>query len=250
MGELTYFISDLHLGAGYITDHKAHEARVVRWLRSIAPTARRLYLLGDVLDYWYEYREVVPRGFVRFFAALADLVDSGVEVVWFKGNHDIWIFDYLPSELGVKIVDGALITEIGSKKFFLEHGDGVGDLGPTFRFLRGMFRNRLAQRLFSAVHPRWTVAFAHRWSSQSRKSGGGPVEPVFEGENKEWLIQFARDYLKTDPSIDYFVFGHRHLLLDYRLNERSRLIMLGDWITQFSYAVFDGKELTIGRFED
>ena len=126
MRDLTYFLSDLHLGAGYIPDHRAHERRVVDFLRSIEPRAKRIYLLGDILDYWWEYRDVVPRGFVRFFGELARLADSGVEITWFKGNHDIWIFDYLPSEIGLEVHDGIMVRDIDGARFLLEHGDGVG----------------------------------------------------------------------------------------------------------------------------
>lgn len=152
-----YFISDMHLGATYLGDPLEYERRVVRWLDSIADDAAELYMLGDVLDYWYEYRYVVPRGFTRFFGAVARLADSGVKVTWFIGNHDIWISDYIPRELGVKVVDGYEVVELGCKRFFLSHGDGLGRLPRGFRFIRSMFRNRTCQRLFSAIHPRWTA---------------------------------------------------------------------------------------------
>ncbi len=143
----TYFVSDLHIGASYIGDTHAHERRLVTWLKSIEPTARTLYLLGDVLDYWYEYRNVVPRGYVRFLGALASMADAGVEIVWLKGNHDIWIFDYLPAEIGMKIADGVLACEIDGKKFVMEHGDGAGEMRRSYRIMRRIFRNRIAQKL-------------------------------------------------------------------------------------------------------
>ncbi|MCM1355674.1 MAG: UDP-2,3-diacylglucosamine diphosphatase [Staphylococcus sp.] len=244
---LTYFISDLHLGASYIADPRAHERRVVDFLRSIAPRCRRLILLGDILDYWWEYRSVVPRGFTRFFGALAELADAGVEITWFKGNHDIWIFDYLPSEIGLTVHDGIMVTEFDGHRFLLEHGDGVGKLPWSFRRLRSLFRNRTAQRLFAAIHPRWTIGFAHSWSSHSRKQGGyTPSEKA--GDN---LIGFARDYNATHPDrkIDYFIFGHCHVLLRQPLAEGGEVVILGDWITRFSYAVWDGTELKTSIFE-
>lgn len=242
----TYFISDLHLGASYIADPHEHERKVVSFLRHIAPTCRRLILLGDILDYWWEYRNVVPRGFTRFFGALAELADSGVEIIWFKGNHDIWIFDYLPEEIGLKVHDGMMITELDGKRFFLEHGDGVGRLPWSFRRLRALFRNRTAQRLFAAIHPRWTIGFAHSWSSHSRKQGGyTPSERA--GDN---LISFADDYNETHPAekVDYFIFGHCHILLDRLLPAGGRIVILGDWISRFSYAVWDGKTLKTDIF--
>lgn len=243
---LTYFISDLHLGALTMDNPLDYERRVVRFLRSIKGKAKRLYLLGDVLDYWYEYRTVVPRGFTRFFGTLADLADSGVEVTWFIGNHDIWIFDYLPSEIGMRVVDGVEITEIDGRRFFLSHGDGLGKLPAGFRFIRGLFRNRFCQFLFSSIHPRWTVPFAHRWSASSRGVSAGPAKSKGEAEP---YVAFARAYLKTHPHIDYFIFGHRHILMDMEIAQNSKLVVLGDWIYHFSYAVWDGNELILRNFK-
>lgn len=243
----TYFISDLHLGASYIADPRAHERRVVEFLDHIASDCKRLFLLGDILDYWWEYRTVVPRGFTRFFGALARLADSGVEIVWFKGNHDIWIFDYLPQEIGLTVHDGIMVTELNGHRFLMEHGDGVGRLPWSFRKLRGLFRNRVAQKLYAAIHPRWTIGFAHSWSSHSRKQGGyTPSERA--GDN---LINFAKTYNAdhTDEKIDFFIFGHCHTILDSTLPDGSKIIILGDWISRFSYAVWDGKDITMKRFE-
>lgn len=242
---LTYFISDLHLGAGYIPDPREHERRVVSWLRSIAPTARRLYLLGDILDYWWEYRDVVPRGFTRFFGALAELADSGTEIVWFKGNHDIWIYDYLPSEIGLIVHDGIMLTELDGRRFLLEHGDGVGRLPWTFRALRWLFRCRPAQVAFAAIHPRWTVGFAHAWSAHSRKKGGY-IPKAGVGES---LVDFAREYNRqAAEKVDYFIFGHQHIVLDRSLDDGARVVILGDWISHFTYAVWDGTQLSIKEY--
>ena len=243
----TYFISDLHLGASYIADPRAHERRVVEFLDHIAPDCKRLFLLGDILDYWWEYRTVVPRGFTRFFGALARLADSGVEIVWFKGNHDIWIFDYLPQEIGLTVHDGIMVTELDGHRFLMEHGDGVGRLPWSFRKLRGLFRNRVAQKLYAAIHPRWTIGFAHSWSSHSRKQGGyTPSERA--GDN---LVNFAKTYNAdhADEKIDFFIFGHCHTILDSTLPDGSKIIILGDWISRFSYAVWDGKDIKMKRFE-
>ncbi len=247
MRNLTYFISDLHLGATYLDNPLDYERRVVRWLDSIKDNAKRLYLLGDILDYWYEYRTVVPRGYTRFFGALSRLADAGVEIVWFIGNHDIWLFDYLQKEIGITVVDGWQETEIDGKRFFLSHGDGLGKLKLGFRFIRAMFRNRFCQWLFASIHPRWTVPFAHRWSSHSRNFSA--EMPKFEGEENEILISFSREYLSTHPDVDFFIYGHRHILLDYKLSPKSRMIILGDWIHHFSFAFFDGDKLTIDTYK-
>lgn len=239
-----YFLSDLHLGATYQSDSRAKEQRVVRFLDSIRDNASELYLLGDILDYWYEYKTVVPRGYVRFFGALARLADAGVKITWFIGNHDIWLFDYLRDEIGIRIVDGIEVTEIMGHAFLLTHGDGVGKLKPSFRFIRSMFRNRICQKLYSAIHPRWTIPFALRWSSHSRGSETNPTP--WQGA-KETIWQFAHSTALANPDIEYFIFGHRHLLIDEPLTPTSRLIILGDWLTHYSYAVFDGKSLSLHK---
>lgn len=246
----TYFISDLHLGASYLKNPLDYERRVVRWLNTIKDSAKAIYLLGDVLDYWYEYRNVVPRGFTRFFGTLALLVDDGIEIRWYIGNHDIWIFDYLPHEIGITVIDGYEIKDIDSKKFFLSHGDGIGSLKPGFKFIRTLFRNKVCQWLFSGIHPRWTVPFAHRWSSHSRNFSD--EKPQFLGEDKEPFIPFALNWNKShnNEHIDFFIFGHRHILLDFNIENNSRVIVLGDWIHHFSYAVFDGSNLTLDTFND
>lgn len=241
---ITYFMADIHLGAKYIDNPRGHEQRVVDFLRSIKDDAKTLYLLGDVIDYWFEYKKVVPRGYVRFFGALAELADAGVKIVWFLGNHDIWLFDYLKNEIGLTVVDGYQVTTIGDKRFFLSHGDGVGRIRPGFRVIRTLFRNRFCQWLFSGIHPRWTVGFAHGWSAHSRGKGS-PAH--FRGED-EPQIEFARQFLDQNPDIDFFVFGHRHIARDYPLNDRSRVVMLGDCFEQFTYATFDGNNLKLSSF--
>ncbi len=243
---LTYFISDTHLGAHTTTNRPEQERRVVEFLRSIKPTARRLYLLGDILDYWYEYKTVVPRGFTRFFGVLADLADSGVEITWFIGNHDIWIFDYLATEIGLRVVDGQEIIEMDGKRFFLGHGDGLGKVPFGFRFIRSMFRNRFCQKLYASIHPRWTVPFAYKWSASSR---GLSTPPERERGEQEPIIDFAKEYEQTHPHIDYFVFGHFHQMLNEEIAPDTNLVILGDWIKLFSYGEWDGKELKLKKFE-
>lgn len=242
----TYFISDLHLGASYL-DKRASEARVIRWLDTIKHDAARLVLLGDILDYWFEYRYVVPRGYVRFLGKLAELSDLGVEIHWFTGNHDIWIFDYLPSELGIILHRTHCTLDIDGHSFFLAHGDDVGRRKRSFRFLRWLFHNKVAQWCYSWVHPDLTMILAHKWSEASRKKSRNKESEHYRGENKEPLILFAKEYIKQSP-VEYLIFGHRHILLDMMLSRDSRVVILGDWITHFSYAVFDGSTLSIDLF--
>lgn len=243
-----YFISDLHLGATYLKSPLDYERRVVDWLYSIKGDVVELYLLGDILDYWYEYRTVVPRGYIRFFGALAALADSGVKITWFIGNHDIWLFDYLSTEIGLDVVDGYLVKDICGKRFFLSHGDGLGRLKPSFRFIRFIFRNKFCQKLYSAIHPRWTIPFAHRWSSSSRNFS--EEIPQLQSPDDESLISFSKAYLAEHPDIDYFIYGHKHVLVDYSISPGKDVIILGDWIHHFSFAKFDGNKVELYRYID
>lgn len=251
-GKKAYFLSDLHLGAPYFRDSREAELRVVAFLDSIRHDAAEIYLLGDILDYWYEYRYVVPRGFVRFFGKLAELSDSGVRITWLKGNHDIWIFDYLPTELGVEVADGVIVRDILGTRFLLSHGDGIPPFPRVFGILRKVFRNRLCQRLFSGIHPRWTIPFAHNWSRHSRSNGLLPqatTHPLLDN-----LVKFSEKEAASHPEIRYFIFGHLHILHRRRLgsssngNDAPELIVLGDWIHHFSYGVFDGTTFSVNRY--
>lgn len=242
----TYFISDLHLGASYLDKH-ASEQRVIGWLNSIKHDAKRLILLGDILDYWFEYRHVVPRGYIRFLGKLAELSDSGIEIHWFIGNHDIWIFDYLPAELGITLHRTHEVMEIDGHRFFLAHGDDVGKRKASFRFIQSLFRNKWAQRCYSWIHPDLTMILAHKWSSSSRKKNDKKGEEHFRGEKHEPLVQFAKEYIK-DNDVEYLIFGHRHILLDLMLTRNNRMVILGDWIKHFSYATFDGKNLFVDLY--
>lgn len=246
-----YFVSDAHLGARFHQDPREVELKLVRWLDQIKADAQSVWLLGDMFDYWYEYKYVVPKGHVRFLGKLAELADSGIEIHLFIGNHDIWMFDYLPQEIGAIIHREPLTIDLWGKRFFLGHGDEVDYRSRAFRLIRWVFRNRFCQWLYAAIHPRWTFGFALGWSLNSRKKGLQKY-PVYEfqGEDNEYMISFARDYLKTNPSINFFIFGHRHLLLDFPLNKTARLIITGDWMTIFSYVEWDGETLAIKRFEE
>lgn len=242
-----YFIADLHLGATYNAADKALERRVVAFLDAISTDATELYLLGDILDYWFEYRYVVPRGYVRFFGKLAQLADAGVKITWIIGNHDIWIFDYLPAELGIRVVDGVLECDILGTRFCIQHGDAVGG-SRKFRVLRTLFRNRVLQKLFSGIHPRWTVGFAYAWSRHSRLSarqrGAGACAP---GQQR-WL-DAVRAWCEEriaggDPS-RYYLFGHLHRGVEENLSDGRKLIVLPDWPSAEGYGVFDGENFYV-----
>lgn len=241
-----YFLSDVHLGSRMHGDSKETERKLCRWLDFAKNDAEEIYLLGDIFDYWFEYKTVVPRGFTRLLGKLSEITDSGIRVHFFIGNHDIWITDYLQNECGLTVHHRPLVSDCYGKKFFIAHGDGLGDESASFRFLRRVFHSKFLRFCFAAIHPRWTISLAHKWSNKSRETGG---MHDFLGEENEYLIRFAKQQLTKTPDIDFFVFGHRHILLDFVLNKQSRLLILGDWISYFSYAVWDGKEMRLEQFE-
>lgn len=240
----TYFISDCHLGARYL-DRKSHEALLVRFLESIADDARELYMLGDILDYWYEYRTVAPRGYVRFFGALASLADAGVKITWLTGNHDIWLFDYLSNEIGLTVVDGPLTATIDGHHFYMAHGDRLGTEPAKFKLIQKMFRNKLCQRLFAAVHPRWTVPLGYGWSSKNR---GEPKPATLNDGWRQRLVSWAGGLADRQPELDYILLGHYHVNADISVGHGCRLIILGEWIHRSTYGVFDGHDFKLLQF--
>ncbi|MDR1919138.1 MAG: UDP-2,3-diacylglucosamine diphosphatase [Tannerellaceae bacterium] len=243
-----YFAADAHLGARFHQKPAEIERKLVRWLESIRRDAAAVYLLGDMFDYWFEYRYVVPKGFVRFLGKLAELADDGIEIHLFTGNHDVWMFDYLSREIGAIIHRDVLTVDLLGKRFFLGHGDEVDNRSRKFRFLRALFRNKFCQWLYAAIHPRWTFGFALSWSLSSREHGL-MEEESYQGEASEYLISFAKTYLKTHPDIHFFIFGHRHIMLDFMLSRNSRLIIAGDWMRYFSYIEWDGRKLSLLQFD-
>lgn len=241
-----YFISDIHLGAPALKNNREREKLFVSWLDEIKKDAAALFLMGDIFDYWFEYKTVVPRGFTRTLGKLAEIADSGIPVHFFTGNHDVWVFDYLPSELGVQVHREAMRATFSGKKFFLAHGDGLDPFDKGYHLLKKLFTNRFLQWLFAWVHPNWGVSLAHAWSKKSRLTKG--VFVPFQGEEKEGLYLFAKSTLE-DEEVDYFIFGHRHLLLDLPLGKNTRYINLGDWISHFSYGVFDGDKFELKTYK-
>ncbi|MCD7976796.1 MAG: UDP-2,3-diacylglucosamine diphosphatase [Tannerellaceae bacterium] len=245
-----YFISDAHLGARFHEDPRKIEKKLVRWLDFVKKDASAIFMLGDMFDYWYEYKYVVPKGFTRFLGKLAELSDEGIEIHIFTGNHDVWIFDYLPEEIGAVVHRDVLTIDLLGKRFFLGHGDEIDYRSWSFRLLRKLFRNKFCQWLYAGIHPRWTFGFALGWSLSSRKKGLKKNEEVeYEGEAAEYMVQFAKKYLITHPDINFFIFGHRHIMLDLMLTKTSRLLIAGDWMKLFSYIEWDGKELSLNQFE-
>jgi UDP-2,3-diacylglucosamine hydrolase len=235
-----FFASDFHLGLPAGSPPIEREKKVVKWLKTITPEAKEIYLLGDVFDFWWEYKMVVPRGFTRFLGTLAEITDSGIPVHFFTGNHDMWAGDYLTNECGIIIHTEPLTKIFDGKKFHLAHGEGLGTKDAAYKILLSIFHNKTLRSMYSALHPSIGMGFGHRWSLSSRLGKGIKME--FLGDEKEDLIRYARTILGKD-NIDYFIFGHRHLEMKYSLNDKVDIIFLGDWITNGNYAVWDGINL-------
>lgn len=245
-----YFISDAHLGASYISDKRASEMRVVRFLDSIKADAAELYLLGDILDYWYEYKNVVPRGHIRFLGKLAELADSGVRIVWFTGNHDVWLFDYLTNEIGLTVVKGYRQMSILGTQFLLSHGDDVGYQRLSYRITRKVFHNRVCQWLYAGVHPRLTFPIATSWSQHNRVTRSVEQEEKAKEVCCQRLMDFSNSYAAEHPEVVHFVYGHIHLARQVELGEGRNMTVLGDWIDQYTYASFDGEKVELRHFEE
>ena len=243
-----YFLADEHLGSLAIPHQRTQERRLVRFLDSIKHKASAIYLLGDMFDFWNEYKYVVPKGYTRFLGKISELTDMGVEVHYFTGNHDIWTYGYLEKECGVILHTQPETVEIYDKIFFLAHGDGLGDPDAKFKFLRKMFHNRTCQKLLNFVHPWWGMQLGLNWAKHSRLKRADGKEAPFMGEDKEYLILFTKEYMKTHSNIDYFIFGHRHIELEMKMSRKTELVILGDWIWQFTYAVFDGEHMFIQQY--
>ena len=243
-----YFLSDAHLGSLAIPHARTQERRLANFLDSIKHKAAAVYPLGAMFDFWHEYRYTVPKGFTRLLGKISELTDLGVEAHYFIGNHDLWQHDYFEKECGMTLHRHAATLELYGQTFFLAHGDGLGSGDRKFKFLRALFHNALCQRLFAAVHPRWGMAFGLAWARHSRLKREDGKEPPYQGEQKEELVVFAKQYLQTHPDINFFVFGHRHIELDLMLSRSARVLILGDWISAFSYAVFDGEQMYMENF--
>ncbi len=247
-GKKIFFLSDFHLGAPDMAQSLVREKRIVKFLDEIKTDAAMIFIVGDMFDFWYEYRKVVPKGYVRLLGKLAEITDAGIPVHFFVGNHDMWMKDYFQKELNIQIFFEPVDFEINGKQFHIGHGDGLGPGDHGYKMLKKVFRNPICQWLFGILPPFVGMGLANYLSRRSRAQTG-VTEEIFLGEEKEWLIIHCKDLLKQ-KFYDFFVFGHRHLPIDFRLTNtdsqpESRYINLGDWIRYNSYAVFNGSELEI-----
>ena len=242
-----YFASDFHLGVPNYKDSLEREKKVVRWLNQILPTCKELYLMGDVFDFWFEWKHVVPKYYVRLLGKLAEFHDAGIPITFFTGNHDMWVFGYLEKEIGAKIIRKPITKEFNEVKFYLAHGDGLGPGDYSYKVLKFFFTNKFCQWLLARAHPNITLKLGYIWCKNSRCKHG-EEEKVFLGEDKEFLILYANEVLKKEH-FDYFIFVHRHLPKTLPLSDKSTYVNLGDWITDFTYAEFDGKKIALKTFE-
>ena len=242
-----YFASDFHLGVPDYDTSLDREKRIIRWLDQIAPDCSDLFLVGDIFDFWFEYKHAVPKGFVRLLGRLAEMSDNGINIHIFTGNHDMWIFDYLPKEIGAKLYRDPVEFNFSNKKFLIGHGDGLGPGDSTYKLIKKVFASRLCQWLFERLHPNFGIGIANFWSGRSRVANF-EKDAEFLGEDKEWLAVYCRDVLKKEH-YDYFIFGHRHLPLDIEVGENSRYVNLGEWLYRNSYGVFDGEKMELKYFE-
>jgi len=241
-----YFASDFHLGVPDYSSSIEREKRIVRWLDTIAKDASDIYLVGDLFDFWFEYKTVVPKGFVRLLGKLAQLSDDGIRLHLFHGNHDLWQFGYLQKEIGCTIYPKPITIHLKGKVFHIAHGDGLGPGQKWFKFILAIYRNFLFQRLFAFFHPNIGITIAN-WFSNKSKQQTYTESQTFLGDDKEYLMLYAKAVCNKQE-VDYFIFGHRHFPFDKQMNN-SQIINLGDWMSYNTYAVFDGKTLELKKYE-
>lgn len=242
------FASDFHLGMNALTSSEEREKAIVRWIDEVAMNADEIFLLGDTFDFWYEYGSVIPKGYTRFLGALARLADTGKPIHMFTGNHDMWIFKYFTKEFGIPIYRQPEVFERQGKKLLIGHGDGLGPGDYTYKFIKKVFNNPVCIYLFHWIHPSLGMGIANKWSKSSRQ-GHGDIY-TFTGPEKEYLLQFCEAESQLDPSIDFYIFGHRHLPIDFTLfNGRSKYINTGDWLAFQSYATLENGKMKIDFFE-
>jgi UDP-2,3-diacylglucosamine hydrolase len=246
-GKKIYFASDNHLGAPTFEDSLVREKKFVSWLNTISHDAEAIFLLGDLFDFWFEYKTVVPKGFTRTLGKLAELSDSGIPIYYFVGNHDLWMQGYFEKELNIQVYHKPMEFVFNDKAFFIGHGDGLGPGDKGYKRMKKLFTNPVAKWFFRWLHPDLGVRLA-QYLSVKNKLISGDEDVTFLGEDKEWLVQYAKHKLQQKHR-DYFVFGHRHLPLEIPLGDNSTYFNLGDWIHYYTYAVFDGKSMELKTFE-
>jgi UDP-2,3-diacylglucosamine hydrolase len=245
-GKKVFFASDFHLGVPDYESSKQREKKIIRWLDSIKAEAHTIFIAGDIFDFWFEYKEAIPKGYIRLQGKLAELSDAGIRIIFFTGNHDMWLFDYFTRELGIPVFREPQAFIFNGKKFLVGHGDGLGPGDHVYKMIKKVFANQAAQWLFGLIHPNIGIGFANFCSRNSRIRQN-KREDKFLGDD-EWLLVYSREMEKKEHH-DYYIFGHRHLPLDIKVGEQSRYINLGEWVNYYTYAVFDGKDVQLKEFE-
>lgn len=244
-----YFASDFHLGVPDYERSLAREKRIVAWLDSIKADAHTIFLLGDIFDFWFEYRHTIPKGYIRLLGKLAELRDAGIPIIFFTGNHDLWMRDYFPAELGIPVYHKPHLVQVGDQKLLVGHGDGLGPGDKTYKLLKKfVFLNPITQWMFQWLHPNIGMYLANAWSKHSRITNIKKDEQKFYGESGEFLWVFCKEIEKTSHH-DYYIFGHRHLPLDLDVAPASRYINLGEWVNYNTYGVYDGMKVELKTFE-
>lgn len=246
-GKKIYFLSDFHLGAPNYAASLEREKKIIHFFQEIEHTAAAIFIVGDIFDFWFEYKKVVPKYYTRLLGKLASLTDNNIPVYVFSGNHDMWMSGYFEEELNIPVFHDPKEFVWNGKRFLVGHGDGLGPGDHGYKFLKKIFRNPICKWLFSMLHPNWGIGMAYYFSRKSREKTG-TSDQAFLGEDNEWLILYCKEIL-TQREIDYFIFGHRHYPIDFTLNNNSRYINLGDWIRNFTYASFDGELVELKKYE-
>ena len=246
-GKKIFFASDFHLGVPSHADSLVREKRIVKWLDSIKDEAHTIYLLGDIFDFWFEYKHAIPKGFIRLQGKLVELRDAGIPIVFFTGNHDMWMFDYFTTEMGIPVYRSPELLQVGDQKLLIGHGDGLGPGDKTYKFLKKIFNSALCQWLFARIHPNLGIAIASHWSRRSRINNLSREEK-FEGEEREFLWIYCNE-VEAKTHHDYYIFGHRHLPLDLEISKVSRYINLGEWVHFNTYAIYDGHTVSLQTFD-
>lgn len=247
-GKKVYFLSDFHLGAPNENASRIREEKLVRFLNHAKQDAAAIFIVGDIFDFWFEYKTVIPKGFVRILGCLAQVSDAGIPIHIFTGNHDLWMRDYFEKELNAHIYYEPQHFEFAGKHFYIGHGDGLGPGDEGYKFLKKIFTNSFCKWLFRWLHPDWGIQLANYFSSKSRLKTGSADE-IFLGEDKEWLILYTKEKAKELEQVDYFIFGHRHYAIDLPINATTRYINLGDWIRLYTYGEFDGTAMQLKKWD-
>lgn len=245
-GKHLYFASDFHLGAPTAESSNLREKKIIEWFDQVRSDAAAIFLVGDIFDFWFEYRKVVPKGFIRFQSKLLELRDEGIPIYFFTGNHDAWFFDYFPKEFDIPVFKKPIVLEVGEQRLYVGHGDGLGPGDRLYKVLKKIFNGKFPQFLFKWIHPDIGVALAHRWSNNSRLAGSAD-DFGFQSKEKEWLWQFSRE-VESRQHHDFYIFGHRHIPLELKVSDDSTYVNLGEWVTNYTYAKYDGQKTQLLTF--